>query len=425
PKGPAVRAAAAVVVRGAAARGGHERSCPPRRQHLDPDRRRREHLLAKPLSRIPGRRSGGDPAAGRGAARRDHAVAQGGSPGRDFQRQGGTTLPDGAACQPRRRGPQRALCRAHPAAARHHQELNSDLQRCCRRTGHARHRHRLGFREDQSSEGGMSATRTVAVRTRLTELRGTGLLRTLGLLALLIITAGFWIFFSVFATGFTSDFNVFFLLRSAAIAVTIGFAQMVVLSIGDMNLSVGAIGGATGMFAGWLMQVLDVPPALAVLLAIALGTTLGFGNAALVVWTHLNSFIVTLATASLITGGMLILTRARPFSNLPDSFIGIAQTELGGVPVAPLVLIMLAVALGLVYRSTGLGREMLAIGANRKAARMSGLAVGRIVLVAHGLSGLLAALAGAMSVAANNTASPGIGSDWVLASFVAPAIGGT
>ena len=56
---------------------------------------------------------------------------------------------------------------------------------------------------------------------------------------------------------------------------------------------------------------------------------------------------------------------------------------------------------------------------------MSGLAVGRIVLVAHGLSGLLAALAGAMSVAANNTASPGIGSDWVLASFVAPAIGGT
>src|SRR5438034_1253299 len=163
--------------------------------------------------------------------------------------------------------------------------------------------------------------------------------------------------------SFTSDFNVFFLLRSAAIAVTIGFAQMVVLSIGDMNLSVGAIGGATGMFAGWLMQVLGVPPALAVLLAIALGTTLGFGNAALVVWTHLNSFIVTLATASLITGVMLILTRARPFSNLPDSFVGIAQTELGGVPVAPLVLIMLAVALvlGLVYRSTSLGREMLAI----------------------------------------------------------------
>src|SRR5256885_7720497 len=41
-------------------------------------------------------------------------------------------------------------------------------------------------------------------------------------------------------------------------------------------------------------SVLGVPPAIAVLLAFALGTTLGFGNAALVVWTHLNSFIVTL-----------------------------------------------------------------------------------------------------------------------------------
>src|SRR5256886_8226641 len=272
----------------------------------------------------------------------------------------------------------------------------------------------------------MSATRTVAVRTRLTELRGTGLLSTLELLALLIITAGFWFILSAIATGFTADYTLFFLLRSAAIAVTIGFAQMVVLSIGDMNLSVGAIGGATGMFAGWLMQVLGVPPALAVLLALALGTSLGFGNAALVVWTHLNSFIVTLATASLITGGMLILTRARPFSNLPDSFLGIAQIELGGVPVAPLVLIMLGVALvlGLVYRSTSLGREMLAIGANRQAARMSGLAVGRIVRVAPGLSRLLAALAGAVSGAGHQTPSPWLGSGSGLAAFVAPAIGG-
>lgn len=273
----------------------------------------------------------------------------------------------------------------------------------------------------------MIATRAVAVRSRLTDLRGTGLIRTVSLLALMIVTVAFWIFFSVFATGFTSDFNLFFLLRSAAIAVTIGFAQMVVLSIGDMNLSVGAIGGAVGMFAGWLMQGLGVPPAAAVLVAVALGAVLGFGNAALVIWTHLNSFIVTLATASLITGAMLVITHAVPFSSLPDSFVSFAQGEVGGLPVSPVVLLMLAVAvvLGLVYRNTSLGREMLAVGANRQAARMSGIPVARIVLYAHGLSGVLAAIAGVMSIAANNTASPGVGSDWVLSSFVAPAIGGT
>lgn len=273
----------------------------------------------------------------------------------------------------------------------------------------------------------MILSRAAELRSRIAGEQGAGLFRALSLLALMIVTAGFWIFFSLLATGFTSDFNLFSLLRTAAIAVTIGFSQMVVLSIGDMNLSVGAIGGATGMFAGWLMQSLGVPPVPAVILAIGLGAALGSANAVLVLWTHLNSFIVTLATASLITGAMLVVTHAKPFSNLPDSFIAFAQVEIAGLPISPVVLLMAvaAAALYVLYRNLSLGREMLAVGANRQAARMSGLSVGRVVLFAHGLSGLLAALAGVMSIAANNTASPGVGSDWVLSSFVAPAIGGT
>jgi ribose transport system permease protein len=56
---------------------------------------------------------------------------------------------------------------------------------------------------------------------------------------------------------------------------------------------------------------------------------------------------------------------------------------------------------------------------------MSGLSVDRVVLLTHGLSGALAATAGLMAIAADHTASPSLGSDWLLASFVAPAIGGT
>jgi len=258
-------------------------------------------------------------------------------------------------------------------------------------------------------------------------LTGDALLRQLALFALLIVTVGFWVFFSVAATGFTSDFNLFSLLRFAAIQITIGFAQMVALSIGDMNLSVGAIGGTAGMFAGWVMQSLGMPPEVAVLLAVGFGMLLGFGNAILIIWTRLNSFIVTLATASLITGAMLIVTHARPFSQLPDAFTAFSESEVGGLPVSPLVLVMLAVgaALFLLYRNLSLGREMLAVGANRRAARMSGVSVDRVVLWTHGLSGLLAAIAGMMAIAADHTASPGLGSDWLLASFVSPAIGGT
>ena len=148
---------------------------------------------------------------------------------------------------------------------------------------------------------------------------------------------------------------------------------MVALSIGDLNLAVGAIGGATGMVAGWTMQVLGLPPEVAVLFALAAGTVLGFGNALLITWTRINSFIVTLATASLITGAMLILTHSDPFSRLPDSFTSFSETEVAGLPVSNLVLVMLAVGVALffLYRNLSLG------------------------------------------------------SDWLLASFVAPAIGGT
>jgi len=266
----------------------------------------------------------------------------------------------------------------------------------------------------------------VTLETPTGRLGGTALLRTLGLLGLFIVTAAFWVFFALFASGFLSDFNLFSLLRFAAIQIMIGFAQMVVLSIGDMNLAVGAIGGTAGMLAGWLLS-LALPIPIAVALALGAGCLLGLLNGGLIRLTGLNSFIVTLASASLVTGAMLILTRARPFSSLPAALTDFAQVEIPGTPVSPLFVLtaILGFGLYLLFADTRLGREMLAIGANRRAALMSGVAVGRVVLITHLLSGLLAAAAGVMSIAANNTASPGLGNDWVLSSFVAPAIGGT
>src|SRR5258708_13759659 len=161
------------------------------------------------------------------------------------------------------------------------------------------------------------------------------------------------------------------------------------LWIGDLNLGVGGSGGGIGMLAGWTMQVLGLPPEVAILFGLVAGMLLGFGNALLITWTRINSFIVTLATASLITGAMLIITHSDPFSRLPDSFTSFSETEVAGRPISNLVLVTLGVgvALFLLYRNLSLGREMLAVGANPRAARMSGLYVDRLVLPTPGLSG--------------------------------------
>jgi ribose transport system permease protein len=236
--------------------------------------------------------------------------------------------------------------------------------------------------------------------------------------------------FAGLAPGFTSPFNLYALGRNTAIDLVIGLAMMVVIVTGGLNLAVGAIGVAAAMAGGWLMQSAGMPVLPAILLAIAVGAALGAANGWLVVRIPASSFVVTLATMSIVFGAMIVLTRAEAFNELPASFTAFGKQRVLGV-VSVLVLVALAVALGLagLYRLTVLGRQMLAVGANPKAALISGIPVGRVLVTCHALSGALAALAGLMLSMRNGAALPSmaghIGADWLLPAFLAPVLGGT
>ncbi len=246
-------------------------------------------------------------------------------------------------------------------------------------------------------------------------------------MGLLLVNLLFWTLFTLGAPAFLSDYNLYTLLRFVSIQIVIGLSQMVALSVGEMNLAVGSIGAVVALFTGGLMQVLGVPPFLAAIAGFGLALLAGAINGLLVVRTGINSFIITLATSSMFSGLMLITTKAKAYDALPADFVEFGKTHLFGLPLSPLVLIMLAVALFLLllYRSTALGREMLAVGANRKAAGMSGVLVPRVIVIAHMVSAGAAGIAGIMMAAMLGSAVPVIGLDWLLPSFAAPAIGGT
>jgi ribose transport system permease protein len=136
---------------------------------------------------------------------------------------------------------------------------------------------------------------------------------------------------------------------SVANLAVVAFAQMAVLAAGGMDLSVGAIGGLTAVVVGGLMEVLKVPPALAILAGLMLGALAGGLNGYLVVRTGLSAFIVTLATASVFTGLNLGLTSGQPFYYLPEGFKAIGNWTLAGIP--GLLLVMLVIASGLWFSS--------------------------------------------------------------------------
>jgi ribose transport system permease protein len=248
-----------------------------------------------------------------------------------------------------------------------------------------------------------------------------------GQLGLALIIAAFWTVFSLRAPGFISPFNLFTVGRALAVDIVIGFAQMAVLATGGMNLSVGAIGVCAVMMAGYLMETLGLPAPVAIAGALALGGALGWLNGFVITRTGVNSFIITLASANLYSGGMLILTKAVPLNNLPPEVGAFGKARLYGF-VSPLLIIALAIGavLFILYRYSSVGRRILAAGANARAAEMSGVPVARVIVISHILSGLLAAIAGMMVVAHLGAALPSAaGNDWLLPSFLGPVLGGT
>ncbi|MCB1497167.1 MAG: ABC transporter permease [Bauldia sp.] len=226
------------------------------------------------------------------------------------------------------------------------------------------------------------------------------------------------------APNFLTEFNIYVMLRSFCVALLVGFAQMVTLGVGQMNISVGALGGLVAISLGGMLEVLGFPLILAVPLALAIGAAGGLINGVLTVRTGINGFIITLATASAFTGINLGITESIPFYNMPPALVAFGEQRFYAFPyllVAPLIV---AALLGVFFTRTAPGRQLLAYGGNPTAARLSGISDERVIVLAHVLSGTLAAGAAVLAVAQLGSAQPTIGADWLLLSFAAPIIGG-
>jgi ribose transport system permease protein len=230
---------------------------------------------------------------------------------------------------------------------------------------------------------------------------------------------------AVVSPNFLSEFNFYVLLRSVCVSIIVAFAQMATLAVGQMNLSVGALGGLVAILFGGMMEVLGAPLWLAVPTAIGIGVLGGLVNGLLAARTGINGFIVTLATASAFTGANLGLTKAVPFYKMPTALQGFGNGRIGPLPYLLIAPVIVSPLLALLLFRLPIGRRLLAVGGNSQAASLSGISPSNAIAFAHCLSGLLAAIAAVLAVAQLGSAEPRIGSDWLLLSFASPIIGGT
>jgi ribose transport system permease protein len=233
------------------------------------------------------------------------------------------------------------------------------------------------------------------------------------------------IVFSVTTKGFLSNYNLQSLGRIVGVTAIVGLSQLCVLAIGHFNLALGSMACLSGMLTCGLMEVFGFDTTLAIVAGIVAGTASGYIQGFLIVKTGINPFIITLSLTSIYQGLTIGVTRGALYQKLPEGFKAIGKVNVAGIPVLLIIAVVFAVILFMVMQKSLVGRQLLAIGANPRAANFSGIEVGKMTITAHTLSGLLAAVAGILQVSRLGVGQSSVGADWMLISFAAPVLGGT
>ena len=212
--------------------------------------------------------------------------------------------------------------------------------------------------------------------------------------------------------------------RIPALAL-VATGMTLVMVTGGIDLSVGSLVGFCGAVVGVLMADLHWYLPLALLGSVVVGGLVGSTTGVVSVKLRIPSFIVSLGMMEVARGLAFLATDSK------TKYIGASVESLGapfgGLVISPaFVISVLVVAAGQVLLShTAMGRHLIAIGANREAALISGIAVDRPRILAHALLGALTGLAAVFTCSRLGSADPNGGVGVELSAIAAVVIGGT
>lgn len=241
----------------------------------------------------------------------------------------------------------------------------------------------------------------------------------IGLLVILCVAI------SIAAPQFYSVDNTIAILRQCALVLIVAVGMTMLLVAGEVDLSVGASLAFTGCVA---MDVTNRTHSvtLGALAALAFAAAVGLFNGLVVTRLRINSLIATIATMMILQGSVYLYTReAVQNKHQLDAFTAIGAGYVGPIPI-PVILAAVIFVLGYVaLRFTLFGRYLYAVGANQKAARLSGLRAERLKITAFVIAGLCVGVAGLVLCSLMNAGQPTAGRGFELTVIAAVILGGT
>lgn len=219
------------------------------------------------------------------------------------------------------------------------------------------------------------------------------------------------IFFTIMSDKFFTPLNLTNILVQNVHTAVCTTGVFIIMVSGGCDLSIGyqmavaAVLVAKGISTG----VLSIP--VAIILGIALCMLLGTFNGVMAMLLKSHTMIITLATMAIFQGIAYLITDSKNIHNLPTAYMYIGQGKLFGViPLNIVIAVVVIVIAGIIMAKTSIGRKVYAAGDNPEAARLAGLNVTRIKILAFTFAGLLVGIAAVLFSARNGYANATTGS---------------
>ena len=202
---------------------------------------------------------------------------------------------------------------------------------------------------------------------------------------------------------------------TAGIDLSVG--SLIALSAVTATLLIRETGGAESASFGMMLACS--------LAGIGLCGIIGVFSGIMVAYVRIPAFIVTLAMMLVASGLAFILSKGQSIYQVPDSYVWLGRGADIGIPNAVLLMLTLYVAAHLYLSRAAAGRYVYAVGANEEAARLSGVPVRRVLVMAYTVSGLLAGLGGIVMASQLKSGAPTYGQMYELYVIAAVVVGGT
>jgi ribose transport system permease protein len=249
-----------------------------------------------------------------------------------------------------------------------------------------------------------------------------GILKYKELSLLLVIIVGS-IALSFASPNFLNIDNILAVFLATSFESIVAIGMTLLLISGGFDLSVGSVFGFGGVITG-LLLARGGGVTLAIFGGLSAGLFVGFVNGIIIAKIKVNPLITTLAMMSIIRGTVYILTKGLGIPTLPDKFNVISQTKVYGIQTPIIIMVVLLMFTDLFFRRSIFFRQYFFIGGNEESARLSGIKVDALKILAYIIAGFMAATAGILTAARMGGALSTAGTGSELRVITACIIGG-